>query len=481
MIEHDLKFYLKKYFGYSSFKEGQEEVIKALIDQKDAVAILPTGTGKSMCYQLTGKLLDGTVIIVSPLLSLIQDQVEQLRFQGERRVLALTSNLTYSEKNYALQNLHTYKYIYLAPEMFQNNEVLARLQQQKISLFVVDEAHCISQWGPDFRPDYLELGKIREKLGNPLTLALTATASQQTINAIMSGLELDQSATKVVRKSVDRENIFLSAFKFNNEQDKLEKLFDLLSTIKGPGLIYFSSKKKANEITEKIKAKTSLKVAAYHADLDMNDRFIIQHQFLDNKLDLICATSAFGMGINKENIRYVIHYHLPGELESYIQEIGRAGRDDKQSIAILLYQKGDEGIQQQLSLNNIPDNQMIDYYINNKQQFAETDNESIQLLNKISNLYSSKEELQSFFLQRKRQKFNSLQQMLQYVDTKECRRQYILDYFEDDKKIDHHELCCQKLNDDLPLEELGLIFDKNEQKSLKIEEFYKIIDEIFRT
>ena len=201
MIEHDLKFYLKKYFGYSSFKEGQEEVIKSLIDQKDAVAILPTGTGKSMCYQLTGQLLDGTVIIVSPLLSLIQDQVEQLRFQGERRVLALTSNLTYSEKNYALQNLHTYKYIYLAPEMFQNNEVLARLQQQKISLFVVDEAHCISQWGPDFRPDYLELGKIREKLGNPLTLALTATASQQTIKAIMSRLKLDQAATKVVRKS----------------------------------------------------------------------------------------------------------------------------------------------------------------------------------------------------------------------------------------------------------------------------------------
>ena len=124
---------------------------------------------------------------------------------------------------------------------------------------------------------------------------------------------------------------------------------------------------------------------------------------------------------------------------------------------------------------------MIDYYINNKQQFAETDNESIQLLNKISNLYSSKEELQSFFLQRKRQKFNSLQQMLQYVDTNKCRRQYILDYFEDNKKIDHHELCCQKLNDDLPLKELGLIFDENEQKSLKIEEFYKIIDEIFRT
>ena len=124
---------------------------------------------------------------------------------------------------------------------------------------------------------------------------------------------------------------------------------------------------------------------------------------------------------------------------------------------------------------------MIDYYINNKQQFAETDNESIQLLNKISNLYSSKEELQSFFLQRKRQKFNSLQQMLQYVDTNECRRQYILYYFEDNKKIDHHELCCQKLNDDLPLKELGLIFDENEQKSLKIEEFYKIIDEIFRT
>ena len=147
----------------------------------------------------------------------------------------------------------------------------------------------------------------------------------------------------------------------------------------------------------------------------------------------------------------------------------------------MLYQKGDEGIQQQLSLNNIPDNQMIDYYINNKQQFAETDNESIQLLNKISNLYSSKEELQSFFLQRKRQKFNSLQQMLQYVDTNECRRQYILDYFEDNKKIDHHELCCQKLIDDLTLKELGLIFDENEQKSLKIEEFYKIIDEIFRT
>ena len=438
---------LKNVFGYTTFRPGQERVIEQVLKGRNVLAVMPTGAGKSMCYQIPALVNPGVTLVISPLISLMKDQIDSLKQNGINAA-ALNSATPQEEVNPILRQAYEgkIKLLYITPERLAMDYFRYQLNFLDISLVAVDEAHCISQWGHDFRPAYRQIMEgVKSIKSQPNILALTATATPSV------------------------------------QKDKLEKLFDLLNTIKGPGLIYFSSKKKANEITEKIKAKTSLKVAAYHADLDMNDRFIIQHQFLDNKLDLICATSAFGMGINKENIRYVIHYHLPGELESYIQEIGRAGRDGKQSIAILLYQKGDEGIQQQLSLNNIPDNQMIDYYINNKQQFAETDNESIQLLNKISNLYSSKEELQSFFLQRKRQKFNSLQQMLQYVDTNECRRQYILDYFEDNKKIDHHELCCQKLNDDLPLKELGLIFDENEQKSLKIEEFYKIIDEIFRT
>ena len=306
-------------FGYSSFRPGQKEAIQSVLSGRDTLVMLPTGTGKSLCYQLPAYSTDGLILIVSPLLSLMQDQVENLKLMGEKRVVALNSLTPYSERNRIFKRMNQYRYIYTSPEMLQNNEVMKHLKQIKISLFVIDEAHCISHWGTDFRPDYLSLANIRKQLNNPITMALTATATAQVRDEIIQFLDLDKRETAQIIQSVDRPEI-----KFIVEHckgDKLDKIIHYVKSIQGAGVIYFMSKKLADDVARILRNEYRINAESYHSDIDGDDKIKIQQQFLNNEIQVICATSAFGMGFDKKDIRYVIHYHLPDSPEMYLQEV----------------------------------------------------------------------------------------------------------------------------------------------------------------
>lgn len=343
---------LQEHFGFSSFRPGQEKSIRAVLAGKNTLTILPTGAGKSLLYQLPAYLLPGTVIVISPLISLMQDQVDRLRQQGEKRVIMLSGQLNGKDRMLVLQHLSSYKFIFTSPEMMSNEQVLNAFENVKTALLVIDEAHCISQWGPDFRPEYLLLKLVRQRLSCPTTLMLTATATPRVRQDILKKIGIVD--VKEVIESVDRSNIFLAVEKVTNQEEKDEKLLQLVAKYQGPGIIYFSSRKLASQMAEWLQSRTKLNVAAYHAGIADIERFQIQHQFMLNQIQVICATSAFGMGIDKNDIRYVIHYHLASNLENYLQEIGRAGRDGQSSLAVILYANGDELIQRQLISIDLP-------------------------------------------------------------------------------------------------------------------------------
>jgi ATP-dependent DNA helicase RecQ len=446
----DLEEILKKYFGYSSFKTGQKEVITSILAGNHTLAMLPTGTGKSLCYQFPGYVLNGAIIIVSPLLSLMQDQVEQMMRIGEKRVVALNSFLTNEEKKNALNNIKKYKYIFLSPEMLHVDFIIRILKGLTISLFVIDEAHCISQWGYDFRPDYLKLGEIRRKLGNPLTLALTATATKNVREDIINSLGLNE-VNKVV-STVDRPNIALSIEKLGDFHEKQNRLIELVHNLQSPGIIYFSSKKVAEQMAILLKENGIRNVMAYHGGMDQEQRVLIQQQFIQGQLDIICATSAFGMGVNKDNIRFIIHYHMPMQIESYLQEIGRAGRDGKSSIAVLLNCPGDEQLPLQLIQRELPTEQQIDWLFNrlNKDEnsfildekliqlggFSETQWRIVEEFaghrqEKANDLETAKKNLTEYVVKRSEVKKDNLFQVIKWIDSNNCRRDFILNYFEE--------------------------------------------------
>ena len=463
--ERNLNEFLQKRFGFDSFRPGQEKIIRNLLDGKSVLGILPTGKGKSLCYQYVGAFSRQPVLIVSPLLSLMQDQVDELRNLGFKRVIALTSTLDFREKSFVINNLERYDFIFMAPEMLSRNEVIAGLRQSGLKLMVVDEAHCISQWGPDFRPDYLQLGKIRRQLDNLPVLALTATATPQVEQDILEELQMTADS-QVVRASVDRPNIFLDVEKISSKDEKNKKLLEIVKKIQGPGLVYFSSKKTADQVSNYLKDETGLRVASYHADIDPTDRFVIQQQFLEGRIDLVCATSAFGMGINKKNIRFVIHYHLPADIESYVQEIGRAGRDNKQSIAILLYSLGDEFIQNQLAENGLPAASEVHYYYNLKAKMPILDEDKYRLITTFKEINFNEENINRFFIQRRNQKQTALNNLLSYINTAGCRRKFITNYFGEKREISHQQNCCgtNSLN---KLKVLGLLRPNSSQQAKK--------------
>jgi len=333
---------LQEKFQYTSFRRGQKEIIIDLLKGNNVVAMLPTGAGKSICYQLPGYLLEGSVLIVSPLLSLMEDQVQQLKARGEKQVIALNSFLPYQRRKYILKSLSQYRYIYVSPEILQSEEVLRALHTVKISLFVVDEAHCISQWGHEFRTDYLKLNAVKCHVGNPPCLALTATATKMVIEDII--LQLGLESVKQHVYPIDRPNIAISVQEVQSLENKINATIDYVKTLKGPGIIYFSSRQWTEKMVELLRENGIDRVQFYHGGLENDDRILIQQQFINDQLDVICCTNAFGMGINKPNVRYIIHFHYPGQFESYLQEIGRAGRDGQESIAILLFSKEDHEI-----------------------------------------------------------------------------------------------------------------------------------------
>jgi ATP-dependent DNA helicase RecQ len=329
---------LRRTFGFRALREGQEEVIRSILAGQDTLAIMPTGAGKSLCYQLPGAELPGTTVIVSPLISLMKDQVDKLREIGVNAA-QVNSTLSAGEESEVLEEIEKEQreFVFVTPERLAQPEFLAKLKTNLIDVFVIDEAHCISHWGHDFRPSYLHLRSAIEALGNPRILALTATATPNVIDDIRENME-------VIDIGVYRENLRFEVIPTPKEEMKQEALARLLGETEGTGIVYVSTIKDCEEVTERLES-LGFSAARYHGRLGARERKRTQDRFMAGDLRVIVATNAFGMGIDKPDIRLVVHYNLPGSLESYYQEAGRAGRDGEPARCVLLYQAEDRNTQ----------------------------------------------------------------------------------------------------------------------------------------
>ncbi|WP_373383414.1 ATP-dependent RNA helicase DeaD [Weissella confusa] len=423
---------LKEKFGFDSFKPGQVEVLEALTAGKNTLAMLPTGGGKSLIYQMMGNMRDGLVIIVTPLLSLMQDQVARLNYAGEPKVVALNSTLPQDARRTILRSLDQYKFLFVSPEMLGQTVVQSALRKVKINLLVVDEAHTIVSWGPDFRPDYLALPQVHKKLGQPQLLLLTATATPKMMTDITVPFGLPESDWFIYRQSVDRPNIYLHTETLANEGQKRERLADLVRQLQGPGIVYFSSRKLATSMADWLAENTGRRVAAYHAGLDTMSRYRIQQQFMLGQIDVIAATSAFGMGIDKDNVRYVIHYHLSNDLANYLQEIGRAGRDGEQSAAILLYVPGDENLQLNMIDGTIPNREVVMGYYDKRFGADEIGRDKANLLDFYAKQGMNPDEVATMFETRRQQRQQDLYNLVNYAKSDAGLRRQLLDHFGDD-------------------------------------------------
>jgi len=399
-----------------------------------------------------------------------------MRRMGEKRVAALNSLLNGQEKNWVLNHLEQIQFLFLSPEMLQQPYVLERLKEYDINLFVVDEAHCISQWGLDFRPEYLTLGKIRKELDFPLTMALTATATKKVRREIKQSLQLNTATTREVTHSIDRPNI-----KFHTQicqRNKQEKLLQCVQYLQKPGIIYFSSKKMADETASRLREETSLQIESYHSDIAAEDKVKIQEQFLYDELDVICATSAFGMGVDKQNIRFVIHYHLPANPESYMQEIGRCGRDGEDSLAILLYEEGDQFIQLHLQENSLPEEQHLLTAYNQKEP-KKTNGEDIR--EEVAYHYKksgvSLEQARLEIEHRKQLKMQQLDYMMNYIYSSTCKRDFLLNYFEEEIP-EKSGTCCSICDQNLH-QNFQMVSNKIDKTQKRDENWTDILDKLF--
>lgn len=425
---------LYKHFGHRSFRPGQKEVIEQLVEGKDVIALLPTGMGKSLCYQLPGYLFNAPVLIVSPLLSLMQDQVTQMKLLGEKRVIALNSFLNQQQKQYALNYLHQYRFIFISPEMLLQQQVKERLKQLKLSLIVVDEAHCISQWGFDFRPDYLRIGELFDYENRSPILALSATATNKVLGDIKSYLKMNNPFQYI--HSVDRPNLHLSKRLFQHHENKVEWIINHVLETEGPGIIYTQSRTKAESISNLL-LNVGISVASYHAGKETLDRQFIQQQFLEGTIKWIVATNAFGMGVHKDNVRQIIHHTIPSNIANYMQEIGRAGRDGNDALAILLYAEGDEHFAKMLATDDLPSEHHVHLYENyrlrnenphNMFQNEEISETAFRVLD-----YWMNQETSAFVLQRLNKmridKMQDVNEMMKFVQTEDCMRKVLVQYF----------------------------------------------------
>src|SRR3954470_12919339 len=326
---------LKKHFGYDDFRPGQLRAVEAIVAGRDTMVVLPTGGGKSICYQITALMLPGLTVVISPLISLMKDQVDTL---VRRNIPATFVNSTLNPGEIRERMERVYggetKLLYLAPERFAFGDLGERLSKIGVSLLAVDEAHCISEWGHDFRPSYLRIGEIRDKLRARCTMALTATATPRVRSDIVHNLEL--SDPEVIVTGFDRTNLTYFVAPARSDDDKDELLVKFLRERQGLAVVYASTRKSVERIAELLR-KNRIPASAYHAGLDDDHRHEVQESFMKEKVRAIVATNAFGMGIDKANVRLVIHHAMPGTLEASCQEAGRAGRDGEPAEAILLH------------------------------------------------------------------------------------------------------------------------------------------------
>jgi len=399
----DIDDLLRRVFRLARFRPHQREIISDVLAGHDVVCVMPTGAGKSLCYQLPAVALGGLTIVVSPLIALMADQVRQL---GDLSVPTLLLN---SSQDSAGQRNTLYKLrtgfngiLYVAPERFAAPSFRALLPQLRPRLFVVDEAHCVSFWGHDFRPEYMRLAEIREALGAPVTVALTATATPQVRIDVVSFLQL--RVPKMHVTGFDRPNLRYAARFFRNDGEKDAALVRGLAASPGTGIVYCATRKTVEELAAFLEEKMPGRiVSGYHAGMSQPDRKQNQERFMEGKGAVIVATNAFGMGINKPDIRFVLHYNLPGSVEAYYQEAGRAGRDGRAADCVLYHSPRDFGIQQ-FFIEKIGDN---------NEQLKDVD---------IHRLQASAS--------------RKLEAMMQYASSRRCRRGAILSYFGQPATID---------------------------------------------
>ena len=345
-------------FGLEAFRPGQEDVIRTVLSGRDCLCVMPTGGGKSLCYQLPAVALEGLTLVVSPLIALMKDQVDQLK-RRNIPVTFINSTLPLAEQGRRLEDIAAgaYRLAYVVPERFRSRRFLDAVGQADLKLLAVDEAHCISQWGHDFRPDYARLGQFRKRLGNPPTIALTATATDAVRRDIVEQLDLDDPAVFIT--GFARPNLFYEVSIADTGRAKAESLEYFLKRTSGSGIIYASTRKNAEEVAKAILSSANRRAAVYHAGLQPDERKQTQEAFMSGRVDIIVATNAFGMGVDKPDVRFVVHYNIPGTLEAYYQEAGRAGRDGKDSRCFLLYQASDRFIQEYFIENSYPSRDAI--------------------------------------------------------------------------------------------------------------------------
>ncbi|MFR9653641.1 MAG: ATP-dependent DNA helicase RecQ [Rikenellaceae bacterium] len=328
---------LKKYWGYGEFRPMQEEIIDSVLDGEDALVVMSTGAGKSITYQVPTLVRGGLTLVISPLISLIKDQVDALRARGISAV-ALHSGMSYRQIDVALDNCiyGKIKFLYIAPERIRSKLFLARLERMNVGLIVVDEAHCIWHWGHDFRPAYLEIVSLRHLMPKVPILALTASATPQVLNDIVERLELREP--KRFLGELRRKNLIYTV---RRSEDRDGLVRRIIERVAGSGIVYVRSREECDRLAAYIEREGIATVSSYHAALPYTERAIRQEEWMDGSVRIMVATSAFGMGIDKPDVRFVVHYHMPNSLEEYFQEAGRAGRDGRRSYAVLMYNQMD--------------------------------------------------------------------------------------------------------------------------------------------